>query len=85
VAHVSSARPEEAVGTLRRGRDVFYDKHLCIHGLCRAVETLKPTRLVVSEIGEELELVLGDLRRLIYRNYGVLTNIGNVDADVCYL
>jgi len=85
VAHVSSARSEEIVGTLTKGRYVFYDKHLCVHGLCRAIEEIRPKRLILSEIGEELEDVLSDLSQLIYRVYGVPTLIGNRDAGPCYL
>ena len=85
VAHVSSARPEEVVNTLTEPREKFYDKHLCVHGLCKIIETVRPQQLVLSEIGEELAGVVGELATLTERVYGVPTRIGNLTAGTVYL
>lgn len=86
VAHVSSARPmDEVVGAIGQGREKFYAKHLCIHGLCKLIETVRPSKIVLSEIGEELQPVIEDLRVLIERTYGISTSIGNLAAGTFYL
>ena len=88
VAHVSSARPEEElVGTLTTSRDMFYGQHLCIHGLCKLIEVVRPHRLILSEIGEELKEVTGDLQRMIHRYYreDMPIGMGNSMAGTYYL
>ena len=85
VAHLSSAWPEEAVGTLTRGRESFYRKHLCIHGLCKAVEAAAPKHLILSEIGEELEGVIPDLTQMLRAAYGIEVSCGNRAAGAFHL
>jgi hypothetical protein len=68
VAHVSSLNIQEAI-TLLKGKPKYYDKHLCINGLIRCIECLKPHGIILSEIGEELGGVIGEIAILIQSKY----------------
>ena len=46
-----------------------------------------PRRLILSEIGEEANDVIGDLQEMIHRIYGkgMSIGLGNLDAGTYYL
>jgi hypothetical protein len=46
---------------------------------------VRPERLLLSEIGEELDTVLPDLVGIITREYGIPTAVGNLAAGVLFL
>lgn len=74
VAHVSTVWPQELVSALAEQGPLYYDKHLAIHGLCKAIEALEPSKVVLSEIGEELDVArsgVDRLCRIISDCYGV--------------
>lgn len=88
VAHVSSARPDdELFGTLTTSEDSFYGQHLCIHGLSKLIETVRPRQLILSEIGEELKDAILDLQQMIGCIYGdkMEVGLGNHDAGTYHL
>jgi len=53
VPHVSSVTKVEI--PFMRGRGTFHANHLCIAGLCKAIEMVEPQIVLLSEIGEELD------------------------------
>lgn len=65
VAHVSTVAPEEAMGVLFDDDPGFYANHLGVRGVCRAIAALQPARVVLSEIGEELQETVGELAEMI--------------------
>jgi len=81
VAHISSFFANEIISYLN-GAPEFYDKHLCIHGLKKAIECLDPKKIVLSEIGEELSQIIQDLQKLIYHTYGKECIVGQNDHIV---
>lgn len=76
VAHVSSARRQEASETLAGGQEWFYSKHLCVHGVCKVIEAVHPQTVILSEIGQELEGVVNELAALLATVYGVRVQVG---------
>jgi len=69
VAHVSTVHPGEAVGALLGNDFGYYDKHLGVRGLCRVIEALEPSSVILSEIGEELETAITKLADFVQRVY----------------
>ena len=68
VAHVSSVSLAE-IPFAHDGPGLFHENHLCIHGLCKAIEALRPKNVFLSEVGEELASVVEGLARLIGETY----------------
>jgi len=69
VAHVSTVCREEVFGVLFDEKPGFYAKHLGIRGLCRAIETVRPSHVILSEVGEELGGTIERLATLVERLY----------------
>ena len=78
VAHISSIFTDEIFSYLNNNPE-FYDKHLCIHGLKKTIEYLRPNRIILSEIGEELSPIIENLKNMIYHTYGIECFVGQKD------
>jgi hypothetical protein len=76
VAHISSLYNPEAERYLLYGEENFNKKHLCLLGVLKAVECVNPRALILSEIGEELESVVGYIAKLIEKKYNIKCLIG---------
>ncbi len=76
VAHLSSVARGEAMAALDPRGEHFYENHLCVHGVCRAIEVVRPRQVILSEIGQELNDVVDALAKTITHVYGI-------DCDVC--
>ena len=70
VAHVSSICKDE-IPMFSSNTKQFHTNHLCMHGLCRAIEILRPQTVLLSEVGEELESIMGNLEELVKDIYGI--------------
>jgi phosphoribosyl 1,2-cyclic phosphodiesterase len=96
VAHVSTAWEDELTSLFvprqskrkRRSKPTikprYYPKHLAVHGLCSVIEILRPSRVVLSEIGEELDVPpngLDYLCSLIAAHYGIACLVGMKDRS----
>jgi len=79
VAHVSSARKQEATGILRLAGGGHYDKHLCIWGTAEMINTCKPSKVILSEIGEELKEVIHELAERMEAAFGIPCLVGMLD------
>jgi len=75
VAHVSTVNRDEMIAAVLGGPPQFYEKHLCVQGLCQAIETSKPRVVIISEIGEELKSVAAYLAKLIESTYKVKCHV----------
>ena len=88
VAHVSTVWPDELFSAFYTKTNHFYPKHLAIHGLSKAIEILRPSAVVLSEIGEEFDVDdgLSYLCSLIKKYYSVgkcvVGSIKNDDGKV---
>jgi ribonuclease BN (tRNA processing enzyme) len=78
VAHLSSASRDEVAVAFSRQPDASSKDHLCVHGVCKAIEAVRPKAVVLSEVGEELRDVVHPLADIIARVYGI-------ECDVCLL
>jgi len=70
VPHISSISEKEMPLYIANSKG-FHDNHLCLHGLCKAIEALEPHTVLLSEVGEELESVIDRIARLIKEVYEV--------------
>lgn len=71
VAHLSSVAREDVMAALDSGGQHFYGSHLCVHGVCRAIEVVRPRRVILSEVGQELNDVVDALAKIIGHVYGI--------------
>ena len=78
VAHLSSLAHEEVLGAFYPRGDHFYAKHLGVHGVCKAIEAVQPKEVVLSEVGEELGEVVGELAHTIERVYDVRCSVCHI-------
>lgn len=83
VAHVSTAYFPEIKGYLD-GTPKYYKKHLCIRGLANLIESLRPTKVILSEIGEEFGPSIWDLAKLVKNRYKVPCIVG-YDNTLIYI
>ena len=70
VVHVSSICKNE-IPLYSRNADLFHKNHLCMRGICQSIELLQPNIVLLSEVGEELDPVMGNLEELIKDVYKV--------------
>ncbi len=86
IVHVSSAHPGEIPNPFMDTAGVrSYEKHLCICGMCKAIEACRPDVVVLSEIGEELGAALDDICQTVEGIYGVPCVIGQMGESGDYL
>ncbi len=86
IVHISSVYPGEIPNHFADTLNVrFYEKHLCIYGMCKSIEACQPDVVVLSEIGEELTVVLDDICQLVEGVYGVPCVIGQLGKSGDYI
>jgi ribonuclease BN (tRNA processing enzyme) len=76
VAHISTVYRREMPDALRTERECFHPNHLCVHGLCKAIEATDARCVILSEIGQELDAVVKKLALLIKNTYGRECEVG---------
>ena len=69
VPHISSIHLKEIPNLVAPGRSEPHQNHLCIYGLCKAIEASKPDMVILSEIGEELADSTKSLCALVKKVY----------------
>ena len=78
VAHISSFFNDEIISYIRK-KPIFYKKHLCVHGLIKCIELIRPKKIILSEIGEELASVIDSLANMISAKYNISCEIGMLE------
>lgn len=74
IAHVSCIFKDEGafVGAFNSHlKPNWHPNHLAIGGLCKCIEACKPDRLIISEIGEELEGIIDKIAEIISQTYNI--------------
>jgi hypothetical protein len=79
VAHVSTACGHEAKGALGIDGGGYHANHLGVRGTTEMIKACCPSRIVLSEIGEELRDCIRDLAQLIETSTGVRCSVGMMD------
>ena len=80
VAHVSTAQEKEALGILGLPGGGYYSNHLGVWGTAEMIRVCKPSKVVLSEIGEELkEPVIQEFAKRIEESFGIPCLIGMLD------
>src|ERR1017187_9467544 len=76
VAHVSTACEKEALGVVGLSEAGYHDNHLGIRGTVEMIEACNPSKVVLSEIGEELGGVIDEVASLIEAEFKIPTLVG---------
>ena len=85
VAHISSIYENEGAFVGASQLEIepnWHPNHLAIGGLCRCIAACQPNKVVLSEIGEELEGIIDKIGEIVADVYNVDVSIGRLGNTI---
>ncbi|MBD3418583.1 MAG: MBL fold metallo-hydrolase [Chitinivibrionales bacterium] len=85
IAHVSTVHKDEGAII---GADYYVENpmphknHLAIYGLCKCISATRPERVILSEIGEELEGIIDKIGEIISEHYQVAVSVARMGSNI---
>ena len=76
VAHLGGICDTEPLSLTNRNAEGRHPNHLCIRGVCEAIEACNPSMVILSEIGEEMKGVVFSLAEMIAETYNIKCHVG---------
>ena len=76
VAHISTACEREALGVIGLDDGGYHSNHLGVRGVVEMIHACSPSKVILSEVGEELGTVINNLANLIRKGFKIPCYVG---------